>query len=581
MEIPYDTIRELVVVPGHINEADFELAEKEAKDERLDLAEILVLKGLIKDEQLGKLIADDLGYKFVDLANEKISDEVLRIIPELVSRSRGVIAISRSADGLKVGMTDPGDLETVHFLEKRTGDKVIPHFITKVAFINTLSLYKASLKDAVEKILKKLDDRRLRIDERNEAIVKMVDTLLVYGFRNNASDIHIEPYRNKVVVRFRIDGIMHDVLEVHKDLLDPMVTRVKILSKLRTDEHRAAQDGRFTFDSEGIGGNDEITSETKRTSLVGERVDVRVSVVPIGEGENVVMRLLSAKSRQFGLSDLGLGSSDLKKVESAIASPHGMILVTGPTGSGKTTTLYGLLKILNKRDVHISTIEDPVEYNIEGISQIQVNPKTNLTFASGLRSIVRQDPDIIMVGEIRDPETADIAVNSAMTGHLVFSTLHANDSATTLPRLLDMGVEPFLIASTVRIAIAQRLVRRICERCRLSSVITNDERNIIENDPHIKDVISRIKVGDIDKLTVFRGQGCRVCANTGYSDRVGIFEVLEMKDNIKELVLKRASSVEIMNKARENGMRTMLEDGIEKVFEGITTIEEILRVTRE
>ena len=421
-------------------------------------------------------------------------------------------------------------------------------------------------------------------EQRNEQIVKMVDTLLLYGFRNNASDVHVEPFRAKVVVRFRVDGIMHDVLAVPKDFLDPIVTRIKILAKMRTDEHRAAQDGRFRFSADSKNNEDaslSVEGESDGTLDSGEFVDVRVSVVPITEGENVVMRLLASQSRQFGLSDLGFSGDDLKKLENAISSPHGMILVTGPTGSGKTTTLYAILKILNTRDVHISTIEDPVEYNIEGISQIQVNSRTNLTFASGLRSIVRQDPDIIMVGEIRDSETADIAINSAMTGHLVLSTLHANDSATTLPRLLDMGIEPFLVASTVRITIAQRLVRQICEKCRASSSLNAQELAMVENDPHIKEVINSIKSGDIGKLMVFRGKGCKVCGDTGYSGRVGIFEALEMKDNIKELVLKRVSSGEIMDMARKNGMRTMLEDGVNKVLEGITTMEEILRVTRE
>lgn len=296
----------------------------------------------------------------------------------------------------------------------------------------------------------------------------------------------------------------------------------------------------------------------------------------------MVMRLLSAMGRQFDLSDLGLLPHDLKKVQRAIGRPHGMILVTGPTGSGKTTTLYAVLKIINTKDVHISTIEDPVEYDIPGVSQIQVNPKTDLTFAKGLRAIVRQDPDIIMVGEIRDKETAGIAVNSALTGHLVLSTLHTNDAATTLPRLLDMKVEPFLVASTVNVAIAQRLVRKICEKCRVSYALTKQEKALLSQEPAVIDSLKRLGHKNLDNITFFKGNGCKVCNKTGYKGRIGIFEVLEMRENIKELILRRAPSNEISKMAiSKNGMTSMLYDGMEKVFTGITTIEEVLRVARE
>jgi len=309
----------------------------------------------------------------------------------------------------------------------------------------------------------------------------------------------------------------------------------------------------------------------------GEKVDVRVSIVPVTEGENVVMRLLSAKSRQYNLADLGLSDKDRAKIESAIEKPHGMILVTGPTGSGKTTTVYAMLKILNTRDVHISTIEDPVEYEIEGTSQIQVNSVTNLTFAKGLRAIVRQDPDIIMVGEIRDEETADIAVNSAMTGHLVLSTLHANDAATTLPRLLDMKIEPFLVASTVNIIIAQRLIRKICEKCRLSYEFSDEEKRMLGAHPHLAAMLEPKMSG----ARLYRGKGCQVCANTGFLGRIGIFEILEMSESIKELVARRATSSEIMEAARKEGMISMLEDGVTKVLAGATTLLEVIRATKE
>ncbi len=567
MKITDEKLKELLVQPGLISEADFKFAQEESKSKSEDLIEILISKDLIKDEQLGQLIAGDINFPYINLRQEKIDESVLGLIPELVARSKGVIAFAIDKQGVKVGMINPEELEVRHLLEKRIGCKVIPYYITKQDFNEALPHYKASLKDEFNSILKKLRDETKTREERDETIVKMVDMLLEYGYQNKASDIHIEPYVKKIMVRFRIDGIMHDVLDMPKNLAEFILSRIKILAKMRTDEHRAAQDGKFRYQTSGK-----------------EMVDIRVSVVPVTQGENLVMRLLSGKSRQFNLSDLGLLNNDLEKVKRAIKSPHGMILVTGPTGSGKTTTLYAVLKILNKRDVNISTIEDPVEYDVEGVSQIQINPKTNLTFAKGLRAIVRQDPDIIMVGEIRDEETANIAINSALTGHLVLSTLHTNDAATTLPRLLDMDIEPFLITSTVNIVIAQRLVRKICRKCLTSYTLNKEDkatREIIEHEPHIKEIYSSKGYKDLNKVTLYKGNGCKVCGKTGYYGRIGIFEVLEMSDDIKKLVLENASSDKIMEAACKDGMSTMLEDGIEKVFNGITTLSEVIRVTKE
>ena len=426
-----------------------------------------------------------------------------------------------------------------------------------------INKYKLSLKDEFNNFLKRLQDKTITREARDEIFIKTVDMLLAYGYHGKASDIHIEPYSKKIMIRFRIDGIMHDALKIPKELSDFIVTRIKVLSKMRTDEHRSAQDGKFRY---------KIEKET---------IDIRVSVVPVTQGENIVMRLLSAESQQINLSTLGLSDKNLNKVNQAITKPHGMILVTGPTGSGKTTTLYAAMKTLNKREVHIATIEDPVEYDIEGISQIQVNSKTNLTFAKGLRAIVRQDPDVIMVGEIRDKETAGIAVNSAMTGHLVLSTLHTNDAATTLPRLLNMEIEPFLVASTVNLVIAQRLVRKICEKCRVSYSLSDEEKKIIKNEPNIYAIVKSKGYDNLDKLRLYKGEGCKICGGTGYQERIGIFEVLEMSEDIKRLILKSASSNEIAQAARNEGMTTMFEDGIENALNGITTLHEILRVTKE
>ena len=562
MTLSLEKIKELLVKPGHIAEVDFDTAAKEAAKLKQPVEEVLTRKNLIQDEQLGLLLAEEIGVPFLNLRNEKISEEMLRVIPELVAKSKGIIALSATPEGLRIGMINPRDLEIIHFLEKRTGQKVIPYMVMRSALAEALSGYQAGLTEQFQEVLRRLQNTELPREERDEAAVEMVDTLLEYGNRNKASDIHIEPYEKKIGVRFRIDGVMHDVLDIPKEVADLILTRIKILGKMRTDEHRAAQDGKLRFKAKE------------------ETIDVRISVVPVTQGENVVMRLLSSQNRQYYLPDLGFAEEDFKKVKRAIKKPHGMILVTGPTGSGKTTTLYAILKILNKRDIHIATIEDPVEYDVEGISQIQVNTRTNLTFAKGLRALVRQDPDIIMVGEIRDEETADIAVNSAMTGHLVLSTLHANDAATTLPRLLDMGIEPFLVASTVNVIIAQRLVRKIHENCRVSYEFSKGEQETLEDEPEIKRFLKEKGYGEQRKITAFRGNGCKVCGGTGYLGRIGIFEILEMTEPIKQLILKRASSDEIMAQARQEGTTTMLENGMEKVINGVTTLEEILRVTK-
>jgi type II secretory ATPase GspE/PulE/Tfp pilus assembly ATPase PilB-like protein len=369
----------------------------------------------------------------------------------------------------------------------------------------------------------------------------------------------VEPREKEIVVRYRIDGILHDVVSLPRELSDSILTRIKVLAKLRTDEHFAAQDGKL------------------QEIMDGERVDIRVSVLPVVDGEKIVMRLLTEKGKKYSLEDLGMLERDLKKLRRHAQKSFGMILATGPTGSGKTTTMYALLKILNTRDVNIATIEDPIEYSLEGVNQIQANPKTGLTFASGLRSIVRQDPDIIMVGEIRDEETAGIAVNASMTGHLVLSTLHTNDAATTLPRFRDMKVEPFLIASTINVIVAQRLVRKICQRCIVSTELSKEELlKLVPEDVAAK-FMGKVKRGG--KASLFRGKGCDACGHTGYKGRVGIFELLEVDDAVRDLIMKDSDAGRIAKQAVASGMITMFEDGIEKVMIGLTTIDEVIRVT--
>jgi len=390
----------------------------------------------------------------------------------------------------------------------------------------------------------------------NLSIINLIDHLVKHACNIHASDIHIDPLEKVLRVRFRIDGVLEDSHSLPKNIHSEIISRIKVLSGLRTDEHQAAQDGRFRS----------IVSNTGS-------VDVRVSIVPTYHGENAVLRLLSDNAENFTLNTLGFTKQDQQKIIQAINKPNGMILLTGPTGSGKTTTLYTLIKMLNSKEISIVTIEDPIEYAVDGVEQIQVNPRTGLTFANGLRSILRQDPNIIMVGEIRDTETASIAVNTALTGHLLLSTLHTNDVSTTLPRLLDMKVEPFLVASTVSLAIGQRLVRKICEHCKKEKILKDDEYK------RLSETLSSNLIKDNRKF--FYGKGCKKCNDTGYKGRLVIAEVLVADDEIRSAILRKASSNELKQIAIKNGMTTMLIDGFEKALLGMTTIEEVLRVTHE
>ena len=453
-------------------------------------------------------------------------------------------------------MANPADMSLQEMIARKTQAKIFPYLATERDIENTLQLYRKDLKQSFDELLQS------EINKNTSAIgdapiAKITDLLIKYAYRDKASDIHIEPEEKNLLIRFRIDGILHDVLYLDRKLHERILTRIKILSRLRTDEHLSAQDGKM------------------RLVVDDDNLDLRVSIIPIAEGENAVLRLLSSHFRQFSLIDLGMSSKDLEKVNAAINKSYGMILSTGPTGSGKTTSIYAILKILNTREKNITTIEDPVEYRIQGVNQIQVNPKTNLTFADGLRSILRQDPNVIFVGEIRDNETAGIAVNAALTGHLVVSTLHTNDSATALPRLIDMKVEPFLVASTVNIIIAQRLVRKICESCKIQlSIKRQSIEEIISADMTTK------HFGNTEDITILKGQGCKVCHSTGYLGRIGVFEILEMTERIKKLITEKSDSDMIMKAATEEGMTTMLDDGLDKIVKGITTFEEVLRVTK-
>lgn len=534
-----------------------------AESDKISLYEALIKTDLISDENLGKLIAYSLQLPFVSLRQSNISEDILRIEPESSAEKFKTIVFGLDDKELKIATADHTQVDLFSMLAHKAGvDNFKVYFATERDLEDALRLYKKDLSEVFDGLLN--PDGKAEVP-----VAKVIETVIEYAYSNKASDVHLEATHTSSLVRYRIDGVLHDMLRLPRGLHDQLITRIKVLARLRTDEHFSAQDGRM------------------RMKLEDEDLDVRVSVVPVVAGEKVVMRLLSSHNRQFGLTDLGMQESDLKKVRGGFMRPYGMVLSTGPTGSGKTTSMYSILKIINTREKNIATIEDPVEYEIEGINQIQANTKTNLTFANGLRSILRQDPDVIYVGEIRDEETADIAINSAMTGHLVLSTLHTNDSATALPRLIDMKIEPFLVASTVNIIIAQRLIRKICSRCKVSFEVKRSKSGWKSDDTKTAGMVNGMDQKMLSKyfgatgdMRIYKGKGCPVCHETGYLGRVGIFEVLEVSPKIEELITQKADADTIKHQAVTEGMSTMMEDGLAKVQQGITTIEEIMRVTR-
>lgn len=522
---------------------------------KISLREALIEKDPALDRKIGELTAAELKVPFVSLGEISIPEEVYFIIPESFARRLKIAVFAKTGEEISLAMVNPGDTEVVEKIAWKTGAKVKVFYATEMDINNTLQIYKQDLQKIIDKLLREESRPVSALLEEaaiDAPVVKIIDAVLEAAYKDKSSDIHIEPEEKESLVRFRIDGILHDILRLPKSLHDRLVTRIKVLSNLRTDEHLAAQDGKL------------------RTIIGDENLDIRVSIIPIVEGEKVVLRLLATNNQNYSLTDLGMSKVDLDKVARAFSKSYGMVLSTGPTGSGKTTSIYSVLKILNKRERNIMTIEDPVEYRILGANQVQVNTKTNLTFANGLRSILRQDPNIIFVGEIRDNETASIAVNAALTGHLVFSTLHTNDAATAIPRLTDMKVEPFLVASTVNIIIAQRLVRKICQFCKESTLIKSDE-------PLVAKYFKANKDGQI---TVYQGKGCKLCHFTGYAGRLGLFEVLEVTKNIRQLITEKRDADVIAGAAVKEGMTTMLEDGLVKISQGQTTMEEVMRVVK-
>lgn len=548
---------ELILLLKEINILDDEKikhAKEYQKDGHVTFQEALTELNYISDEKLGIVIANHLKIPFVSLSKISVPSQVFHIIPEKIARVKKIIAFERDASGIHLAMANPFDKDVIEMISHKTSSPVTVYLATEKDIENAFYIFKKDLQKAFDEILKTATSN---VKNHDVSITKIVDLIISTAFLDKASDIHIEPTENEALVRYRIDGVLIDVLRYPQTLHNRVITRIKVESFLRTDEHMSPQDGKM------------------RVSLPDGFLDIRVSIIPIVNGEKAVLRLLTTKNKQITLSDLGMSDKDLKSVKKSYDLPYGMILSTGPTGSGKSTTIYAILKILNTRSKNITTIEDPVEYRLEGINQIQVNNKANLTFASGLRSILRQDPNIILVGEIRDSETAGIAVNAALTGHLVLSTLHTNDSATALPRLIDMKIEPFLVASTVNIIVAQRLVRKICDMCKTRIEISFEDmcKNIN------KELVVK-HFGEKPIIHIYKGVGCPVCNNTKFKGRMALFEVLQVSPDIKELILKKASANIILEQAKKEGMLTMLEDGLQKVEKGFTTIEEVLRVTK-
>ncbi len=578
-------LKQILIKNKIISEDEYKKYYKQAKEKKVGLIDFLVAEKITSQETIYEAIAKDLALPFVNLKNETIRKDILNIIPEPIAQAHQIIAFDKNDKEVKIACLDADDLQTFDFIKKKVNLELKIYLTTPESIQEILKQYHKGLEAEFEEIAKKqkeeilqgaegkkeVDDTKLKELAHDLPIIRIVDTLLEYAIFENASDIHIEPEEKSVSVRYRIDGVLRKVMSLPKKTLAGIVARIKILSNLKLDEHRLPQDGRFKIQ----------TPEYK--------ISFRVSIIPVFDGEKVVMRLLNESNKILNLEQLGFQKQALEIIKRNINKPHGMILVTGPTGSGKTTTLYTIMNMLNKPGVNITTIEDPIEYRMPGINQSQINPKIGYTFAAGLRAFLRQDPDIIMVGEIRDNETADIAVNAAMTGHLVLSTLHTNDAATALPRLDDMKIEPFLIASTVNIIVAQRLVRRICKNCIMSYKLTADMEKELRETFDIPELMKALaKHGAISSakeslssMLFYKGKGCKQCGNSGYKGRIGIYEVLEVTEKMGELILKRASAEEINKQAKEQGMITMLQDGFMKAKQGITTIEEVLRVTKE
>jgi len=536
-------IRDILLKENYVTEEDLKKADEYAKKNNSSVVDYLKSQGLLTRELLGQALAESYGLQFADLSFRPPTPEQIAKIPEQIAIQYRVVFFSDSETRVILASDNPHQ-SGMH--------EVLKSFFPKKELLMAYALPE-DIDQTLLKYKKPLETRFNDIIAKGSKVAsEIIDEIFKDALSLRASDIHFEPEEKDVMIRFRIDGVLKIAGRIPKNLYENILNRIKVLSHLRTDDHFSAQDGAIRYENNNIS------------------VDMRVSVLPTFDGEKVVIRLLSAYVKSFTFADLGLSAENQTILEENARKPFGMILVTGPTGSGKTTTLYGLIKMLNNPEVNITTIEDPVEYRISGINQIQVNTQTNLTFAKGLRSIVRQDPNIILVGEIRDKETAEIAVNAALTGHLLLSTFHANDASTAVPRLLEIGLEPFLLVSTLELIIAQRLVRKICEVCRYSVTANTDKVKQIY--PQVSSYLSS------KTMTLYMGKGCKVCGNSGYKGRNALFEFIAISGEMEELMLKNPSAQQIWELAQKQGSVSLFEDGIEKVKNGLTTFDELLRV---
>ena len=592
MRISDQTIESILKGGGVIDESQLADLKLLAERSKQTLQEAIIEQKVLSKEDLTKLISDYIGVPFVRIEPKDIPEEVLKRIPEHIARQYNVVLFEKNDDeSLSLAMEDPDDVQALNFIQKEIGYNTKVFLATRSNILECLDNYRGNIDAELDEVIAvqkdaSADDQNISQDDfaENSPIAQTVNLLLEYAIKSNASDIHIEPREDYVQVRYRIDGVLKEVNKLPRNVHGALVSRIKILSNLKIDERRVPQDGRF------------------KIKLSSKQYAFRVSTLPITDGEKVVMRILDESNQAVKLDQLGYWGLSLATVKDAMAQPNGMILVTGPTGSGKSTSLFSVLSELNTPDVNISTIEDPVEYKIPGVNQTQTNAKAGMTFASGLRALLRQDPNIIMVGEIRDGETANLGVQAALTGHLVFSTLHTNNAATCLPRLLDMGIEPFLIASTVKAVIGQRLVRRLCMNCRQEYTPNQEELKYITemfniDTKSIKKIHSLEQQAFDDKIggdtpmgsteqTIARlwkpnPEGCDECGHNGFKGRVGIYEVLGISIPIQKMITANATSNDIQDQAISEGMVTMQMDGLIKSLRGITTTEEVLRATRE
>ena len=551
-----------LVAEGVITAEQLKKAEEESKRTNQRLNKALVRLGYIAEEDLVMFLSNKLSIPHIELSNYLIDPKIIELVPEALARKHELIPVLKIGNRLTCAMADPWNIFALDEIRSKTHLIIEPAVATEGQIKKALNEYYGA-KGSMEDLIKSIDEKKLGLGDGKEidlkklqgiveepVVIKLVNMIIMKAVQERASDIHVEPEEDMLKARFRVDGMLHEISAPPKHLQSAIISRLKIMADLNIAERRVPQDGRFSIKMEG------------------KSIDVRMSCVPTIYGENVVLRLLDASSAVLSLEDIGFSKDTLTKFNKLIHRPHGIILVTGPTGSGKTTTLYASLNKINTVEKNIITVEDPVEYKLPGIRQIQINNKVDLTFANGLRSILRQDPNVIMVGEMRDHETAEIAIQSALTGHLVFSTLHTNDAPGAVTRMIDMGVEPFLVSSSVIAVLAQRLVRTICPECKEKYAPTKEE---------LKD----LGIGTSEKIEFYRGKGCPKCMDTGYRGRIGIYELMIPDEKIRNAVISRSSTDGIRKLALAAKMITLKSDGIRKIKEGLTTVEEVLRVTEE